>query len=143
MWNKVEVGEKQTFQWKVEFSRLLQFESGTWRIKLNYWAAVEEKLCSGTFYIFLFLKYFSYVPGKRFQVFSYRVKGGSYLRGGRSSNEIRRLTKHYYLTKWRPQIKSLRLFNDFLPLFHVRLVLVSSSVLSSFCSRLQRADLVL
>lgn len=63
--------------------------------------------------VFIFLK------KEVFEVFSYEVKGGSYLRGGRSSNEIRRLTKHYYLTKWRPQIKLLRLFNDFLPLFHV------------------------
>lgn len=39
------------------------------------------------------------------------------MRGGRSANQISWLTKHYYLTKWRPQIKKLRLFNDLLPPF--------------------------
>lgn len=69
--------------------------------------------------VFFSIVVFFFLHERRFYEMSYRVKGGSYLRGGRSSNEIRCLTKHYYLTKWRPQIKSLRLFNDFLPLFHV------------------------
>lgn len=89
------------------------------RVKLGYFAFSRAKLTSWRSAAFFCLEDFSFFPGRSFQVFSYEVKGGSDLGGGRSSNEIRRLTKHYYLTKWRPQIKLLRLFNDFLPLFHV------------------------
>lgn len=67
----------------------------------------------------MFRAVLTYGRGEILLIFSYQSRNKFNRRGGRSSNKIKPLTKHYYLTKWRPQIKRPRPFNDCLPLFHV------------------------